>query len=94
MVDRSPEGTEFWRQLVEPLREKLRDCKVVCTLTCVNLRSSLLRERDIPHTGTKLEMARRRLAFFFFFFHRTRKAHAAGARPPATTGYILETIKT
>ena len=57
-VDRSPEETELLKQLEERLRKNLG----VEKLTCLILRSAL-RERSIPHTGTKLEMARR-LAFF------------------------------
>jgi phage tail protein X len=57
-VDRSPEESELLKQLEERLRKSLS----VDKLTCPILRTAL-RERSIPHNGSKLEMARR-LAFF------------------------------
>jgi hypothetical protein len=59
-VDRSPEETELLRQLEGHLRAR---SLVLRTLIACNLRLAS-RERKIPLTETKLEMARR-LAFFY-----------------------------
>jgi hypothetical protein len=77
-ADHSQEETEALRQLEETL------CKMlgVEKLSVKNLRSALL-ERNIPKTGTKLEMAKR-LDFFF------NKQEANPTTPPIATDYIRE----
>lgn len=77
-VDHSQEETEALRQLEETLCKKLG----VEKLSVKNLRSALL-ERNIPKTGTKLEMAKR-LDFFF------NKQEANPTTPPIATDYIRE----
>jgi hypothetical protein len=77
-VDRTPEETELCRRLEEPVRTKLGLEK----LTGKNLQSAC-RERNIPHTGTKLVMVKRLDMFF-------NRLEAIPTADPLATGDIRD----
>ncbi len=77
-MDDSQEAQEVVRQLEESLCKKLG----VEKLSVKNLRSAL-QERNVPKSGTKLDMARR-LDFFF------NKQEANPTTPPIATDYIRD----
>jgi hypothetical protein len=77
-VDRTPEETELMRQLEELVCTKLGLEK----LTVKNMQSAC-RERNIPHTGKKLEMVKRLDLFF-------NRLEANPAAAPLATDYIRD----
>jgi hypothetical protein len=77
-VDRTPEETELMRQLEELVCTKLGLEK----LTVKNLQSAC-RERNIPHTGKKLEMVKRLDLFF-------NRLEANPTASPLATDYIRD----